>query len=367
MHSDLERPQASKSAKKARQVLALILTGLVLIALADLWSQYAAGGHHWKQTDWLINVENQWVRRGLLGSALIRLSDALSADLLTVTVLVQAAFILLAAAGVYATLSRAIWHVAHSSVALLPPVYQVMAASRFDGLLTKELIAIAGLGLICLSPGVGTLLLSLGFFAHEGLVFFLPAGLALLWRFGACKHWMVVMILSGLTAFAYAFVFRTAEDSALICAPLLQRGLGEHLCSGPISYLALNLIDFTKSTIVDHLSTFRTLVYLAAWSSSVVLLALLWRNQDNMKIGLACLVPVLPLFFLAEDYGRWFSMAFTSAVLIASTYRIGAPRPILAIAVAAGSMVVTFGPVGGVYFSGIANRIVKLWLPGLLG
>ncbi|WP_281857991.1 hypothetical protein, partial [Litoreibacter halocynthiae] len=66
-----------------------VLIVTVVPVLARLWFDFLIRGNGWRQGDWLINSGSGPVRRGIIGDALIWLSDTSSIPLLTLTIAVQ--------------------------------------------------------------------------------------------------------------------------------------------------------------------------------------------------------------------------------------------------------------------------------------
>lgn len=346
------------------------------IGFADLISDYVNGGRRWQQGDWLIHSLAGPVRRGILGTGLIYVSDTLAVNALAVTVAFQILVFTALMVVLFFIATAVMTHPSQIAALLLPPFYPVMMVSRFDGMIYKDVLAVLGLAILTLAvvrPGtarwtlpVGVITLILAFFAHEALIFFFPAAAFLIYltgRSGASVSLIAILGLAAAAAFLFAVLYSRA-DPAAICAELLDRGLNRVLCEGPVDWLNASLGHAVSTTFekaqVQHLFQF-----FSVWLLSILVLCYLLGQQmrSGLILGALTLLPFLPLFVVAFDFGRWFSFSFTSLVFILLATRLGREMPkrtFVALAAVGASSILTYDPTSGVYLSGVVNRFVAL-------
>jgi len=358
------------------------------LVLQDLWTDHAIGGSEWQQGDWLINSLEANVRRGIAGSAIIGVSDVLNVSPLTVVVALQA----LLASLVYIFL---VWFVlkmrADAPVLLLlisPAAAPVFWAAGPEAM-RKELLAIAAIA--SLLPAVATtawsrrvaISLSLTFFlagvlAHEALVVFAPCLVMTYWllfkptRLEFTGFGLAVGASVGL-GFAVALYYPSIPDTGAVCRPLLDRGLSRHICTGAISVLDRSLADEMLRVLKTNILTTGFLGFLVNLTIvSLILRPVLGRIQPSICMNVllsVAVVPVLPLYVIAIDWGRWLNFQVTALVLMLvaglSAGRFSVDRPIsrrLATCLFCLSLVLVPAHITGTELGGVAERIVTILL-----
>ncbi len=311
------------SGKDLRQLGRRAYWVVLAIVFAYLWQDYFLGGNAYKQGDWLINIEQAAVRRGLPGSTFIRLSDLLHIDLLLLVVLCQATLLALFAVYLFKVV-RKIDHQPLFLLLLFSPAFTLLFwANDPQGSLRKELFVYAAFAMLLagladsrrLYFAVATGLFALGMLGHEANSLFLPAFLWLLYcarRGGVLAARDLALAVSVLLAAALAsaaFFFRhvSLPDAGPVCAPLLARGFPSAFCDGAISWVTRDLSYAIRLTAgnwsIDSWAFWTIYLWitaLACWFSAhfVQMRKLLW-----MYVCTA--LPFLPLFYVALDWGRW--------------------------------------------------------------
>ncbi len=330
-------PTATTIERAFRAAAVLLGAGCILYLVLLVLDDLGAGGRSWRQGDWLINAVNQPIRRGPFGSAVLAAADTLALSPVTLVVALQAGLIV----ALGAIVLRVIWRLPHRpAYALLlvsPAFFPVFWVADPHGALRKELIAYVAMALPLLRPvsaaGRGALLaLSGGLFAvgcvaHEATVFLLPAYAAILAvafrpdpRSPAA--WLAGAALAGAAGLAFLYAARHSgvADAAGICAPLLQRGLDPELCEGPIAWLALPADEGLDEIGAGIIGTASGLVFPLAYLLALApLLYLVALHREAGRLALALVVlalPILPLFVVAVDWGRWMSLHVTSFGLL---------------------------------------------------
>lgn len=316
--------------------LLAVLLGVLGYMYYCLFVDYATGGDSWKQGDWLINEINGPIRRGLFGSALIYVSDALGASPLTLLILLQAAIVTL----IFAVLGLAALDLKAPDkllLILLSPGFVIFFWFNDPlGSLRKELLtylafvplvvaALRGRGGY-MAYGLSTIAYGVAMSAHEGNVFFLPFLCTAMWlvmpaeagirlRLGLLSIPCLVAFVGGL----YASLYTHVADYSVLCAPLIERGLDPSICDGAIAYVE----TLPENSRMDWTGLFSThfrnflLIYAACLISFRVLVQGSPRAELWSFAVIASGLVIAPLFVLAGDYGRWLGFHVSSLVFIA--------------------------------------------------
>lgn len=307
--------------------LALLSLDVLRAAVVDI----LAGGHPWKQGDWLVNSELIETRRGAFGSALLRISDALGVSPVVVAGATQIA---IASALFAATLAlawrmrgtRAIW-----ALFLSPAFFVLFWWHDAQGSMRKEMFAFTALALLALrAGGMGRrfcvpgafALMAVGILAHEANMLFLPAFFVCLFAGLGRETLRPAPMLGGLglcalavAAVVYAYVHASAADWAAICAPLLDRGVDPRICEGAIAFLrhdAETMRAFIRSHATWQAVAAQALTTVAA-AAPLAWLAAQTDRRGALWAGLAgSLALMAPLCLIALDWGRFLDFAIAS-------------------------------------------------------
>lgn len=316
-------------------IAALLATQIMRDFLRDL----GQGGNAWKQGDWLINSNLIWIRRGITGSAEIRISDLLHVSPLTTVVGIQCAlfavalFCLLVLAGNF--LSR----IEYWIVLFSPGMFFINWAGNPQGAGRKELVTYAVLGMLGVATRskrnskcliiVSLLLYCFGALAHDVNVLLWPV-VALMFvivsrRQNLGHTWpLVAGALSGAVAiFAAGFsvIYSQAPNIQSICEPLIKRGLSPDVCSGAIESATFNahqetsklvgaLVVYGHGSIVLGIAK-EVFIYLATVTPLVYLTFIHKRPFALLAVQVMIALLMLPLYFVALDWGRWLVIQVT--------------------------------------------------------
>ncbi|HIK24025.1 MAG TPA: hypothetical protein IGQ16_10275, partial [Thermosynechococcus sp. M3746_W2019_013] len=303
------------------------------------------GGNNWKTGDWLINYSAGIVRRGLIGTFLLKVSD-FGLPLLWVTYVTQVAIYALIFGLVlklYYRKKRSLFWllILFSPAFLLFPFYDTQGGFR------KEIIVFLIFAFFCLiyanknvTPFKLTfisLAYSLGALSHELTVFTLPFFFYLIYV--STKDGLI----TNRTAIAYSSILATASSVILIfaffykgnealaqaiCQSLTTRNLDPNICKGSIDWLSEDTGTALRRvlSLLDYRSLF-TPVFL--WLALLPLSFTTWWNKEREILFVASIATIFPLFLLAIDWGRWvhviifmfFCLALASEVNIKYRYR----------------------------------------------
>ncbi|CAN5525943.1 hypothetical protein BH11ACT8_BH11ACT8_27620 [soil metagenome] len=361
----------------------------LLVALSLVYN-FRGNWSIWKQGDWLINSINGPIRRGPSGTVIIKVSDQLGVTPVTVVIGLQVVLAGLLYVGYY----LAVRGLEDARVALLLSCSSAMflvfwPANIYHGALRKELLGMVALALLLaylrkrqiwlvVLAGV---IMTTGVWAHEIVILFGPAFVYLAWRATKLGHariiWAITAVaaVSGVLAGLYTLRHVTVDDVHQVCDPLISRGLDSRICSGPVKWLGadsdhtLNIVQ-KRNANPSGLALFAVVLVLSA--APLAYLSALLENRKIALIGLLAALPMLPLFVIVIDWGRWLScgvMAFAS-VLIAHALTDGLPLrrrpavPVVLAMLALGCLIAPFHindvVVGGI-FSHALDVVRDFW------
>ncbi|WP_299740476.1 hypothetical protein [uncultured Roseobacter sp.] len=324
-----------RESRLERYIWLLAFAIAALSLLMGFWyhyNAYLAGGHPFIQGDWLINSINGPVRRGPLGSVIIHIGDWTGLGPLTVTVILQLSLMIIMTLPVL----LAFWRLRIPAYALLltsPGFFIVFWASSPTGSLRKEMIGLASICVLLLIPllpkafrglvvAFSLLLFAIACIGHEVNTFMAPVLAALFVitlrpDLRSRVLWAAAAVFFALTAAALLYAMSQAQisDRAAVCDPLLERGLGKNICSGSIRWLTYDSAHARAELIRRLTAPGAALSFAVAATLVVAPLVYLVSLHDRARLlyGVlaACLLPVLPLFFVAHDWGRWLCIYIT--------------------------------------------------------
>ena len=347
------------------------------------------GGSEWRQGDWLINNAAMPVRRGAIGSALIRLSDATGIGLLTLAYVLPAALSGLFLGGIGVLAHRA-GLTGRLLLLLLSPGFVLLWANDPEGSLRKEVLAyLAFLPLIASAaqtvPSRGLLLLGLALYAiavtaHEANAFFAPALITAIWlvhgqgsgRLAVALSAMAVTAGLAVLALGFALTHATLPDSAPVCAALTRRGLVPEMCIGAIAWLEQDL-GFARARVAEIAALPGAGTVALSYAAALFPVWVFLHGCPRRGAWFAALalsgLCFLPLWLTAIDWGRWINfhlatLVFLILILLARFRPLWAeaplPRP-LGHATLAVCLLVGINHVGGVLRPGLVPNALTLW------
>lgn len=356
------------------------------LALDDL-----AGGHSWKQGDWLINSMSGPVRRSLTGNVLIWISDALMMDPVRVVIIAQSLIV-----GVLYLLT--VWMVFTSPrdlvrliLAMSPAFFMTFWIADPLGSARKEMFAF--IALLVFSQGLGrnnaalgilgSLLFVLAVAIHEAMILFAPVFWAILFLTRSkVSDANLQTIVLGMACLVATAVFLDAlgqgqvEDFMNVCQPLLDRGVKEHMCHGSIKWLEFDLaygVESVASRTTLNAVFLLMLTYAICLLPSAYVVYLSERRAVSLVLLLSPIFCFLPLFFIAVDHGRWISFhIFAGLVLCSAAVSQGqmriVRRPNTWVLLILGLASLLFAPthIRDVYWGGVVRRALEELTPLLL-
>lgn len=326
------------------------LCGVVFLLLS-LRKDWLRGGNGWKQGDWLINSNINFVRRGGLGSAFLWVSDVMSLDPLGVVIAVQA-IIFIASVFLLVLLVSKVAYKRYFLFLLFSPSFCLMFwVGDPQGGFRKEIILylamlLVGLGVSWRKKSAiyfSVLVAGVGCFGHEINCLLLPAfcfciffafGDGIIDRFDALLMSMVGVVVASVLGVQY-FAFGYYANPESVCLPLLDRGLDKHLCDGAISWIGKTSASGrgAVSNMHQNASIGNVVGFVFSYVVSSLFFVKFVRFFDKERalflVYFCCFVPMVPLYFVAVDWGRWMSAHVTSATLCLLCLFLSKNRPIL--------------------------------------
>lgn len=314
-----------------------VLLITVFPVLARLWFDFLTRGNGWRQGDWLINSGAGPVRRGIIGDALIWLSDASSIPLLTLTIAVQIGmFVLLV--GLFILVWRAHEHrLLILFLVASPAFFMIQWAGEVQGIMRKEIfgyLAMASLLLTGLSRPHRTVLVlpamvffAIGCFGNIiNAMTVVPFCIALYLlhdqgRFSkrALIGLVGVALVSSIGAIGFALRFQDVPMLAGMCDPLVARGFEATFCDDAIRWIVDDDVDHLAQVAV-RMTVTNIAQFLIVAIIALVPIALAFRVFTETRTLswylLVTFVPMLPFYALATDWGRWLSIPYSFWVLL---------------------------------------------------
>lgn len=304
---------------------------IVLLAFQD----FQLGGNSWKQGDWLINSIDTTIRRGMVGSLILRASQTLSMNPVLLVVLLQASILIATVSLITLSVKRldtpaTLW------LLILSPGFFISFWSLDDqGGLRKELIIFLAFAILLFASSrpvpnkpliyVSSLCFGLAVISHEGLLIFAPFFAFcyyLLWsKTDILKVDLIALLailgIACLGTLIIAVRFGTVSDYQTVCQPVLDAGASADMCEGAIKALEIPLKEYMTATFWLLLSprvlSFALLYAIAAVSVLIIGSYLVGRSLFVRAYLVSALI-FLPLYVVAVDWGRWVSF-HTSAVI----------------------------------------------------
>ncbi len=296
----------------------------------------------WIIGDWLINFDGGFVRRGLSGYLILKLSDLLNVKPNFTVMAVQMTIYLSYMAVLFFLIYRKkinVWFILMllSPVTVLFPIHSSSAAGR------KEIILffLFALFILCLQKKIlkSPFIILLFFLAilvatsfHELFFFFMPYFIAASYLKSKIDnepfHFRkMLLVISGSFLMIILFcLFGKNINGSVICSSLMARGLPDNICHGILSWPEnYSFKDALKYAMEGHyISVYGTELFLGLVPFVLFIKYLKDPVLRLKQFFIAFLFLFLfssPMFLLAIDWGRWINihfvlLLFTSTLLL---------------------------------------------------
>lgn len=328
---------ADQSTRRTVAITILFLLICLIAVLMTFREHLLAGGHGWNTADWLINADIVHVRRGIFGSALLRVADAFHVSPVFAVILFQSTLAILIATGAI----RGIWQSPSPALASLliisPGFCLVFWAADPLGTARKEMIAYAAMALLLLASGkpkldrgivfVAACLFALGASAHIANAVMTPMFLFMAWTALGRRVEPIWVVGAGTMCVWAAFNtwypihFSGIASSMDVCRPLLERGVSEELCKDAIrvtSGKAERAVEFVADRAYGGGKWISLLFIYPGILLPVVYLLSRTKGWRALMMPFALSVmPLLPLYVVGLDWGRHVVMHVTPILLLA--------------------------------------------------
>jgi len=135
------------------------------------------------------------------------------------------------------------------------------------------------------------------------------------------------VVAIALLCFGFALSFKTVPQYLGMCQPLMDRGFDAGFCEHAIRWLVPHEVDHSAEVHLrmtpDNMQRFAAIGLI-----SVIPLLLACKAFAEWRFPLlviaASFVPLIPLYVLATDWGRWFSISYmTAAMLLVMAHMAG--------------------------------------------
>jgi hypothetical protein len=313
----------------------------------------------WQEAGMLVSFADGPVRRGITGSLIFAVTDLTGLDPVFLSELVLGLLTVL----VFACVLIAAWRAGLSDrmlILLISPAFVVMWFTNYSAGMQKSLFVYLAFALLLFRHRWASVaLFSLGVWSHEALIFLLPFFLVGLHLSEATVRQKIsVTVLSGL-AVLFSVIFSTADPDVL-CRALTDRGGPDRLCQGAFAYMG-NSLDGEIGRVRDKLADYSRWSFAAAYTLALVPVVLCLPRKWIAPAIVSGLV-FLPLYVIANDWGRWVAMhifSLTFLILLARPETLYRPLPAWAFAVLV-AMCLSYGisHIGAVLGPGFVATVV---------
>jgi hypothetical protein len=310
----------------------LLSTSFITGLFTYVHSVALQGGGAFQTGDWLINYGGGFVRRGLFGQILLIISPNSTFGLVLLVCIQSCLYLSIILYFAYALLSRkASWLL---TILICSPAGLCFYGWDRGAFGRKEVIGYFVLVILSVRLAIKErklasrflLVLSLltwifGVLSWEPIALMLPFVLAILnsststgQRTLDVKLAQIFFSLTGALGFVISVIYRGNPEYALrICDQLRVNGYsGTELCSG-----AIDAIGWTSQTTLQSVYDSFPLYF---WFLPLFALSIYPLIQSRILVGFEWLafisfLAIFPLFVVVTDYGRWFSMYYTSLLI----------------------------------------------------
>lgn len=303
----------------------------------DYLAEITSGGSGWKTAAWLINYSTGPIRRGLIGTLLLYVSDW-GFPLLWVTYALQVACQALVCVLVL-KLYRSHPRHAFLLILLFSPAFIMFPFHHSAGAFRQEILGFVPVAVLSLSYARRTLsqprlflvavLFACATLSHEVNAVMIPAYWYLFYKSNNATlmsarmawGWGGVFGLICLTSVLFALAYQgDAAIATAQCNALLERGLNKELCHGAVSSLGQGPALFWQFMLQavdlsEYIYNYAVLLLL----SVAPLFLTTWIRKETVLLLSAGLLFMLPLFVLAIDWGRWIHIYIVMMFCIALT------------------------------------------------
>ena len=291
------------------------------------------GGGGYQTGDWLINYHGGFVRRGFFGSFLMGVFHDSRIEIWSLY-LIQTSlyFIVFGFFILHLYRNKSNWFL---TILICSPAGIAFSGWDIKAFGRKEVIGYVVLILLMFRISrrknaiislilllVTFLVYVIGIFSWEPLVLFVPSVILLVAKgfndsYSQGKKYFVYFIFISTSALGLFLSMKnrgTPSQVIMICASIRNAGLdGSELCSG-----AVDAIGWTSEFTFEKVQSSFPLYFWYLPLTIVALFPIFYAKVlvTSKKIAVVSFLFLLPLYFVVNDYGRWFSMYFISLLIV---------------------------------------------------
>lgn len=333
MFSSINKFRGEDSRLAANFGIFVLIFSFLIGSTSYAYKIFSQGGASYQTGDWLINYHGGFVRRGFFGNLFLNLFSKLSFEmwiLFIIQVLLYGFIFTFFIFHLYRSKSNWLLTILICSPAGISfSGWDIHAFGRKEALgyvvlillalrISKRENMITSMSLLISA----ILLYSAGIFSWEPLVFLIPSVIFLVSKGFSEKHtnnlkYLVYFVFFSIGFLGLALSIRYRGDIAQansICTSIRDAGLtGKELCFG-----AVEAIGWTSSFTIGKVQSSFPLYfwYLPLFIAALIPLTFSQIIHKSRKIVLVIFLCLLPLYFVVNDYGRWFSMFYTSFLIV---------------------------------------------------
>lgn len=315
------------------------------------------GGNSWKTGDWLINYSAGPIRRGLMGSILLSISN-FGLSLLWLTYFFQVLIygtIFIFVLKLYKKTERGLFWL----LILYSPAFLLFSFYDIQGGFRKEILVFAIFSFFCFIYASNKItqvkLMFISFiyvvagFSHELTVFTLPFFLYLLYmsaKEGFVKNSVAINYGIGLSVISFTILLFSnlykgnTYSAEVICQSIVDRDIGATICAGAINALG----DDTRHAFDRVLNYLNYRSFSISFLFALAMLPLIftsWLKRRTHVLLVVSLIAMTPLFLVAVDWGRWIYILSFMVFCLALTEKVTVKLPYNSIFVIAGIVYLT--------------------------
>jgi hypothetical protein len=312
--------------------LLLLTSSFITGFFSYAYSVASHGGGAFQTADWLINYGGGFVRRGLFGEFLLKVSPNSTFGLILLVCIQSFLYFSIFLYFAYVLLSRrASWSL---TILICSPAGVCFYGWDLGAFGRKEVIGYFVLLLLSLRLGIkerelaarSLLVLSFliwifGILSWEPMALMLPFVLVILNAYNSGglrttegKLAQISFSLTGAFGLVISMINKgNPEQASQICDQLRVNGYqGTKLCSGAVNAIGWTS-KFTLQSVYDSFPLY--FWFLPLFALSIYPLILSRALVGFEWFAFISFLTIFPLFVVVNDYGRWFSMYYTSLLI----------------------------------------------------
>lgn len=328
INSDIEKSLYSKLS-----IILFILLGVFLFQeiAVHFYETFVTGRpHNTKLGDWVINYNDGFVRRGLVGQILLYLDWYLFVPL----ILSSFIFTTLVIIFFYYFLFKIFTNLKDKKIfwllLFLSPAFLLFTYYDFEGGFRKENLGFLSYAILIYSfvhknntiyIVTSLLIYFVAVFSHEMNSFFIPfylLSIFFLYKKNMINKNILIILyflyfLISVSSIIISFYFSGFGHSPGICETVTNTGIHNNICGGSIFALEKDIHFYIEKTLL-HFPNY-PIYYIPLLILSIIPIFLTKFSYSKLIFILISFTFILPLFVIAADWGRWISIYSTYTYL----------------------------------------------------